>query len=196
MFNNRPSETVLEKESPTTVDELRDIALQARTYRLAGAIHDGIDAPEPLVGYSFDNCYVLYNLLEFYHCEPTLVEGTTTPVAEETFEVPADIRDMEKTEELGGYIDHWIEIDHPHPDDDTTLIVDIASEPENGDIIIVSNHADYFEVANSKEKGEELIEYVRNKGHRCPYCSTHQKKKGGCPNCLGTDRSLRSVATP
>lgn len=167
---------------PTSADTLRTLAEKARHWRLAGDHHDGYESEFPLMGYCFDNAYVLYHLLQTSGYDPVLVEGTTERVAEDLIRNDIDLTGLDSTEELAGHVHYWIETEI----NGETWYLDIASDTDThlGECLVTTTLPDeYVILPDSYEEGASLIEQVKDRGDRCQYCGDHTYTEGGCPQC-------------
>jgi hypothetical protein len=137
---------------------MRELAQKARERRLSGNHHDDGN----LLGFCFDNSYVLYNLLKKEEYSPKIVCGASSRYSEEVLK-NYDIEELESVEDLAGYEHYWVEADG--------LVVDIASDiPQNlGEIIIKTQVPDeYHRLADSYDYACEILKSARYR--RCGYC--------------------------
>lgn len=184
MMGTKSTATCRSRESKMAdaPDELVALAEQARRQRLAGDHHDGRDSEFPLVGYCFDNAFVLYCLLTADGYDPCIVEGTTDRVADDLVQSGVTLADLDTTTDLAGLVHYWVEVDV----DGTTWHLDIASDTWDhlGECLVTNDLPDaYTTLPDSYSEGETVVENVVSRGDRCRACGDHAYTEGGCPEC-------------
>jgi hypothetical protein len=146
---------------------MRELAEKARERRLSGNHHDN----GRLVGFCFDNAYVMYNVLREEGYSPKVACGASERYSGEVLR-EYDIDELESVSDLAGYVHYWVECDGK--------VIDIASDiPENlGEIIVLSELPDeYHRLSDSYEYAMDIIQSA---DHRCDYCGG-RFGNCGCP---------------
>lgn len=161
---------------------LKNIANRARQQRLSGS-HYNENEDFPLIGFCFDNAFVLMSMLETEHIEAHVIEGTTERVADSLISNGLDPRTFDSVTDLAGHVHYWVEAIGPNTD---TYYIDIASDSFErlGDVVVTRTlPEDYIQLADSRTAGTETYETVKSEGVRCPQCGDHKYTHGGCPMC-------------
>lgn len=165
------------------LSELQALAQTAREQRLAGDQHHGTDSEFPLVGFCFDNAYVVWHVLTEAGFTARVIEGTTDRVADDYMQSGCDPRQFDSVEELAGLVHYWVEVETSAGE---LLYIDIASDSFEtlGDCLVVPDlPEDYIMLPDSREAGQETCETVQAEGVRCQSCGDHRYEHGGCPVC-------------
>lgn len=147
--------------------ELYQFAEQAREQRLTGVLYDETDFP--LVGYCFENAFVLVNVLrEAGFSNASVVVGTTDRVADELVQAGYELDLFSTVEELAGLSHYWVSVG--------SYFVDIAAESDDklGEIIVSSSvPAGYYLYDDSFEKGDAV--FTNSHRSRCVVCGSQKK---------------------
>lgn len=147
---------------------MKQFAEQAREQRLAGNHHDN----GRLLGYCFDNAFVLYNILSENGYEPQIVCGASERYSEEVLrETP--ITEMDSVHDLAGLVHYWVEV--------RGTVIDIASDVPSqlGEILISETLPEpYHRLDDSYEYAQDILQSAPKS--RCSYCGG-RNRYCGCP---------------
>lgn len=148
---------------------LYELAEIARDQRLTGNLYDETDFP--LVGYCFENAFVLVNVLrDAGYSDASVVVGTTDRVADELVQAGYDLESFSTVEELAGLSHYWVSVG--------SYFVDIAAESDEqlGEILVSSSvPTGYHIYDDSFEKGADV--FLNSSRSRCVACGS---KKNSC----------------
>lgn len=143
-------------------NKFRKIAEKARERRLDGPHHDSTSFP--LIGYCFDNAFVLFHLLKEKGYSPQIVAGTTERVAEDLQRNGEDLEEnITKVKDLAGLVHYWVLCDGVH--------IDIASDSHDflGEILVTNSLPDsYYLYSDSEKYGADVVKDAYSR--RCSYC--------------------------
>lgn len=145
----------------------KELAREARERRLDGPHHGNTSFP--LIGYCFDNAFVLFHLLKEKGHSPKIIAGTTSRVAEDLQREGVNLEtEITKVEELGGLVHYWVVCQGVH--------IDIASDSEKflGEILLSESLPEsYYTYSNSERYGQEVVQDAYSR--RCSYCGAQVK---------------------